>query len=202
MPVDIETELVQLWAGSRVITHKIQSMLPANQNSLTFSSTGLRSGRDNQLAGLAQILQLAQSFTLEIAIKALYRKLNPKSNPEATHDLSKLFDALNKDIKIRLNSGWEKAIVRTPAAQKLTFDEFLNEYRLSFEESRYLYERHRSYIWNSMDFDIAIWLIVGVLVEKQPDGTVLSNLYNTLSKERGGLLDSLEAQPSMGWKGR
>ncbi len=196
MPVDIETELVQLWAGSRVITNNIERLLPADQSSLTFSSTGLRSGRDNQLAGLAQILRLAQSFTLEIAIKALYKKLNPKSNPEETHDLSKLFNALNKDIKARLRSGWLRANDRSPVAQNQTLDEFLNEFSLAFEESRYLYERNRSYTWNSKDFDIAIWLIVAVLIEKQPEGTVLHNLYNTLSEETGGILGSIEAQSS------
>ena len=185
MPVDIETELIQLWAGSRVIANKIKCMLPANQSSLTFSSTGLRSGRDNQLAGLAQILRLAQSFTLEIAIKALYKKLNPKSNPEETHDLSKLFDALNKDTKTRIRSTWLREDGRSPAAQNQTLDEFLSAYSLAFEESRYLYEQNRSYTWDSKDFDIVIWLIVGVLIQKEPDGTVLYNLYSTLSEERG-----------------
>lgn len=194
MPVDIESEVVQLWAGSRVIANKLKHTLPVDQSNLTIASTGLRPGLDNQLAGLAQILQLAQSFTLEIAIKALHKKLSPKSNPEETHDLSKLFDALNKDIKTRLRSRWARAKGRSPTAQKQTLDEFLSEYRLSFEESRYLYERNRSYTWNSKDFDIAVWLIVAILIEKQPEKTVLYNLYNTLSEETGGLLGSIEDQ--------
>ena len=58
MSVDIETEVVQLWAGSRVIADVLKSKLPTPGESLTISSTGLRSGHDNQLAGLSQILNL------------------------------------------------------------------------------------------------------------------------------------------------
>ena len=76
MSVDIEPEVVQLWAGSRVIADVLKSKLLTRGENLTISSIGLRSGHDSQLAGLAQILNLAQSFTLELAIKALYRYLN------------------------------------------------------------------------------------------------------------------------------
>ena len=61
MSVDIETEVVQLWAGSRVIADLLKSKLLARGENLTISSIGLRSDHDNQLAGLAQILNLAQS---------------------------------------------------------------------------------------------------------------------------------------------
>ena len=183
MSVDIETEVVQLWAGSRVIADVLKSKLLTRGESLTISSTGLRSGHDNQLAGLAQILNLAQSFTLELAIKALYRCLNPNSNPENTHDLSRLFNSLHKDVKLRLRSKWERVPGRSDIAQNLTFDAFLTKYSLLFESSRYLYEQGNSYSTNTKDFDIAIWLITEELMNRKPDKTLLYNLFNVLSHE-------------------
>ena len=187
MPVDIETELVQLWAGSRSIAGLLRSKLPAHENRLTISTIGLRPGRDHQIAGLAQILQLSQSFTLEIAIKTLHRNLYSNSNPPNTYDLSKLFNSLHKDVKTRLSSTWEKIGARSLVAQNLTLDEFLKENRLLFEKSRYLYERSNSYTLNTKDFDMAIWVITDELIKWQHDSTVLYNLYNMLSEELGGL---------------
>ena len=184
MSVDIDTEVIQLWAGSRVIADMLKSKFLTRNESLTISSVGLRSGPDNQLAGLAQILNLAQAFTLELAIKALYRELNPKSNPENTHDLLKLFNSLNKKVKSRLRSKWETVPGRSHIAQNLTLDAFLSMYGLLFESSRYLYEQSRSYTTNTRDFDIAIWLITEEIIERKPDKTLLYNLINVLSQER------------------
>ena len=116
MPVDIETEVVQLWAASRVVADTMKSKLPRQPDGLTIPQSGLRSGRDQQLAGLSQILELTRSFTLELAIKALFRRINPKSNPENTHDLQKLFNSLPKDVKNRLNPNppkrWSLALTQ------------------------------------------------------------------------------------------
>ena len=159
MPVDIETELVQMWAGSREVAKVLKERLLAEQGNLTVSSIGLRPGRDHQITGLMQILRLAQSLTLEIAIKALFKTLNPKSNPEHNHDLLTLFQSLNKGVKAKLSSQWQKVEGRSPMTQNLSFEEFLGEHRLTFEESRYLYENSKSYQMNTKDFDIAIGLI-------------------------------------------
>ena len=184
MPVDIETEIIQMWAGSRVIANVLRSNLLTRSENLTISSVGLRSGQDTQLAGLAQILNLSQAFTLELTIKALYRTLNPDSNPENTHDLSKLFNSLSKDIKARLRSRWKKTPGRSHIGQGLTLDDFLGRYSLLFETSRYLFEAGESYSINTKDFDIAIWLIAEELTNRQPDKTLLYNLFNVLSQEQ------------------
>ena len=195
MPVDIETELVQMWAGSRVVAGVMKDKLLASEASLTISTIGLRPGHDHQIAGLAQILHLTQSYTLEVAIKALHKRLNPKSNPEETHDLLRLFDALNKNVKTRLRLEWQKTTGLSTVAKELTLDEFLGKYRLIFEESRYLFEKNRSYTLHTKDFDIAIWVITNELIRRQPDDTVLYNLFNVLSEEKGGLLGSSQARP-------
>ena len=167
MPVDIETEVVQLWAASRVVADSMKSKLPRQPDGLTIPQSGLRSGRDQQLAGLSQILELTRSFTLELAIKALFRRINPKSNPENTHDLQKLFNSLPKDVKNRLNAKWAGANGRSSIARELTLCAFLGEYRLLFEESRYLYERaDRVSHFSSLDFDMAILIVMGELSEK------------------------------------
>ena len=184
MSVDIETEVVQLWAGSRVIAKVLKSRLLARGEKLTISSIGLRSGHDHQLAGLMQILNLAQSFTLELAMKALYRDLNPNSNPENTHELSRLFNSLHKDVKSRLKSKWGKAPGRSHIAQNLTLDAFVARYGKMFETSRYLYEQGDSYSRNTKDFDIAIWLIVEELMRGKPGNTLQYNLFNVLSQEQ------------------
>ena len=184
MPVDIDTEIAQMWAGSRIIADVLKDKLPSTSQSVTIPSTGLRSGYETQLAGLAQVLNLSQAFTLELAIKALYRTLNPGSNPENTHDLSKLFNSLNKDIKARLRSEWAKSPGRSDIGQTLTLDGFLNRYSLLFETSRYLYESSESHSTNSKDFDIAIWLIVAERINRQQDKVLLYNLYNMLVQEQ------------------
>ena len=184
MPVDIETEIAQMWAGSRVIANVLKSNLLTRSENLTISSVGLRSGHDTQLAGLAQILNLSQAFTLELAIKALYRTLNPDSNPENTHDLSKLFNSLSRDIKARLRSRWGKTPGRSHIGLGLTFDEFLGRFSQLFETSRYLFESGESYSINTKDFDIAIWLIAEEVINKQQDKTLLYNLFNVLSQEQ------------------
>ena len=135
MPVDIDTEIAQMWAGSRIIAKMLGDKLSSTSKSVTIPSTGLRSGYETQLAGLAQILNLCQAFTLELAIKALYRSLNPGSNPEHTHDLSKLFASLNKYVKARLRSEWTKSPGRSDVGQTLTLDGFLKRHSLLF---RYL----------------------------------------------------------------
>ena len=173
-----------MWAGSRVIANVLKSNLLTRSENLTISSVGLRSGHDTQLAGLAQILHLSQSFTLELAIKALYRTLNPDGHPENTHDLSKLFNSLNKDIKARLRSKWGKTSGRSHIGQNLTLDAFLDRYSVLFEISRYLYEPRESYSINTKDFDIAIWLITAEMTNRQTDKTLLYNLFNVLSQEQ------------------
>lgn len=183
MPVDIETEIAQMWAGSRAIAGLLKDNLPTRNDSLTISSVGLRSGRDTQIAGLAQILNFSQSFTLELAIKALYMNMNPESNPENTHDLIRLFNSLSKDIKIRLRSKWAKAPGRTHIGKNLSLDEFLKRYSLTFETSRYLYESSKSYSVSTMDFNIAIWIITSELISRQSDKTLLHNIVNMLSHE-------------------
>ena len=185
MPVDIETEVLQLWAASRVVAEVLRTKLPDDQNSLTVSQTGLRSGRDQQMTGLAQSLELSRSFTLELAIKALFRSINPKSNPENTHDLQKLFDSLPKAVKNRLSAKWHATDGRSPLAQQLTLSAFLGEFRLLFEESRYLYEpRDRATGFNSKDFDLAIFFVMEELVKKSSDKTAMWNLLNIFTEEQ------------------
>ena len=192
MPVDIETELVQMWAGSREVAKVLKERLLAEQGNLTVSSIGLRPGRDHQITGLMQILRLAQSLTLEIAIKALFKTLNPESNPGHNHDLLTLFQSLNKGVKAKLSSQRQKAEGRSPMTQNLSFEEFLGEHRLTFEESRYLYENSKSYQMNTKDFDIAIGLIALELARKNTNKTVLYNLFNMLSEEQGGTLGTIQ----------
>ena len=186
MPVDRETELVQLWAGSRGVAKLLKEMLDAEQGSKTIAAAGLRSGRDHQLAGLMQILDLTQSYTLEIAIKALFKSLNPETNPEETHDLQRLFDSLPKDTKRQIESNWLKVGGRSPLAQELKFRDFLEGYALLFEESRYLFEKDRNFTRNTKDFDIAVWVVTATMM-KRPDTTFLFNVFNVLAEEIGGL---------------
>ncbi len=194
MPVDIETEIVQLWAGSQTIGSILGKLLATHQNNLTTSVTGLRSGLEHRIVGLSQIMELSQSFTLEIAIKALYRSLNPNSNPENTHDLLRLFESLGKDVKSRIRSRWQNASGRSAAAQSLSYEEFLGEYRLMFEESRYLYERNRRYSLNFKDFDIAILVIIQELLKRQPDSTLLLNLWSVFREKLDGSLSLVQSQ--------
>ena len=184
MAVDIETEVLQLWAASRTLDSLIQRSLPASNDSLTIPTMGLRSGRDHRLAGLAQLIELSRAFALELAFKALYRAIYPKSNPENTHDLLRLFNSLHRDTKARLKAKWGKIEGRSPLAQNLTLDEFLGEYRLLFDESRYLYEQHRSDTFNSKDFDLIIWIVMEELIGKRSDNVWLYNLFNILKDEQ------------------
>ncbi len=92
--------------------------------------------------------------------------------------------SLNKDIKAHLRAKWGRMPGRTPIVQNLTFDEFLSEYSLLFETSRYLYEARGSYSTNSKDFDIAIWLITEEVANRQTDKTLLYNLFSVLSQEQ------------------
>ena len=186
MAVDIESELAQVWAGSRVIASVLRAKLLSRSEKLTVSSVGLRPGYETQLTGLTQILQLSQAFALELAIKALYRTLNSDSNPENTHDLSRLFNSLSRDTKARLRSKWVKASGRSDIVQDLTLDAFLDKYSLLFETSRYLYEPKGSYSLNTKDFDIAIWLIVSEVINRQTDKTLLYNLSGVLRQEQEG----------------
>ena len=186
MAVDIESELAQVWAGSRVIASVLREKSLSRGDSLTVSTVGLRPGFETQLTGLAQILQISQSFALELAIKALYRTVNCDSNPENTHDLSRLFNSLSRDVKARLRSEWLKASGRGDILQDLSLDAFLDKYSLLFETSRYLYESKGSYSLNTKDFDIAIWLIVSEVINRQSDKTLLYNLFGVLMEEQEG----------------
>ena len=181
MSVDIETEFVQLWAASRTVADTLTRVLPKRSENLTISTIGLRSGRDHRIAGLAQILNIAQAFTLELAIKSLYRSLNPHNNPENTHDLSRLFNSLHKDVKARLRANWKETPGRSQLAKDLTLDEFLATYRSLFDGSRYLYEKTRSYSVNTKDFDLAIWVITAELTKRQPNDILLRNVFNVVS---------------------
>ena len=196
MVVDIETELVQMWAGSREVKKLLEGKLLTEQGKLSISPNGLRAGRDHQVAGLMQILRLSQSLTLEIAFKALYKSLNPESNPGRNHDLFTLFQSLNKGVKYRLCAKWEKAEGRSPMSQNLAFEEFLGEHRLTFEESRYLYENSKSYQLNTRDFDIAIGLTALELANRSTVKTVLYNMFNVWSEEHGGKLGPILDSPT------
>ena len=57
MPVDIDTEIAQMWAGSRIIADVLKDKLPSTSQSVTIPSTGLRSGclTSTTLAGNTQI---------------------------------------------------------------------------------------------------------------------------------------------------
>ena len=184
MSVDIETEVVQLWAAIRVIASVISSKLPSDKGGLTLSTVGLRSRSEHELAGLAQILELSESFALELAIKALYSGINPNDSPRKTHDLLQLFDSLSKDVKTQLNAKWQNADGRSTMAQQLTLNEFLRKYRSLFEDSRYLYEEHKSTSTSSMDFEIALWMILHELIERCPDDTTLPNVLNMLKEDQ------------------
>ena len=185
MAVDIESELAQVWAGSRVIASVLREKSLSRGDSLTVS-TWVASGFETQIDRLAQILQISQSFALELAIKALYRTVNCDSNPENTHDLSRLFNSLSRDVKARLRSEWLKASGRGDILQDLSLDAFLDKYSLLFETSRYLYESKGSYSLNTKDFDIAIWLIVSEVINRQSDKTLLYNLFGVLMEEQEG----------------
>ena len=184
MSVDIETEVWQLWAGIRVISSAIKSRLPEGQHSLTFSTSGQRSGRQHELAGLAQILQLSEAFALELAIKALLREIFPDNNPPKTHDLLGLFEQLPKAVKNRLHARWNDIDGRSPLAQQLAFDAFLGEYRLLFEGARYLYEKRGPKTFNSMDFEIAMLVVMYEISGKRLEGTTLSDLLSIANAGR------------------
>ena len=145
-----------------------------NRVTLRSRQSASRAGADTQPSSV---------LTLELVIKALYRHLNPNSNPESTHNLLRLFNSLHKDVKSRLRSKWERVSGRSSIAQNLTLDAFLYRYGLLFESSRYLYEQGNSYSKNTKDFDIAIWLIAEELVNRKPDKTLLYNLVGVLSHE-------------------
>ena len=184
MSVEIETEVFQLWAGIRVIASAIRSRLPEGQNSLTFSASGSRSSRQHELAGLAQILQLSGAFALELALKALIRQVSPNNNPPKTHDLLRLFEQLPKAVKGHMNARWNDIDGRSPSAQQLSFDEFLGEYRLLFEDARYLYETKGPQKFTSMDFELALLVVMYELGAERSDGTTLSDLLNVAKAGR------------------
>ena len=196
MAVDIETELVQMWAGSRAVADLLTSKLAVDKGQVTIPSIGLRSGKAHQLAGLSQILEQSKSFTLELAIKTLYKSLNPSSNPGKHHNLLMLFRSLNKDIKARLSSQWKKVQGRTAEAELMSFEEFLETHRLMYEESRYLYERSGGRRIQTKDLDMAIWIVVEEVTRQQPDNILLRNLYNMLSEERGGAMGVIGSLPA------
>ena len=185
MPVDIETEVLQLWAAIRVVNGTIKNMLPDGEDSLTIETVGLRPGRHHQIAGLAQILELSQSFTLELAIKALYQLVNPHNSPKKTHDLLELFESLPDDIKAVAESDWRKAEGRSPMAQEQTLREFLGQYRRLFEESRYLFEKNRSRTFHSKDFETVLGIMVAELFKRSPNNIGLNNLLNIKREEQG-----------------
>lgn len=186
MAVDIETEVLQLWAASRMLDNVTRGLWSRNDQSLTNSTRGLRSGRDHQLAGLVQILELSRAFTLELALKALYRAMYPESNPENTHDLLKLFNSLHRDTKAHFRANWGKIEGRSPLARQLTLDEFLGEYRRLFDESRYLYERNRSHTFVSRDFDFIIWMVLDELIRQRQDEIALHNWLSIMYQEQMG----------------
>ena len=76
----------------------------------------------------------------------------------------------------------------------MTFEDFLDIHRLLFEQSRYLYERTGDRNLQTKDFDMAIWIVVEEITRQQPDNTVLYNLYNMLSEERGGAMGVLDSR--------
>ena len=180
MAVDIETEILQIWAAIRVIATTIRNKLPQDEGSLTFAALGSRSGREHELAGLQQILKLSESFALELAIKALYKEEVPNHNPAKTHDLLQLFNSLPRLVKARLNAKWNNTNDRSVLAQQLTLDEFLGEHRKLFEDSRYLYEKSTSGQFSSMDFELALWVVVHEIIEKRPNDEVLVELLKIL----------------------
>ena len=74
---------------------------------------------------------------------------------------------------------------RSSIARELTLCAFLGEYRLLFEESRYLYERaDRVSHFSSLDFDMAILIVMGELTEKNSDKTTMWNILNFVTYER------------------
>ena len=132
-----------------------------------------------------QILDMTQSYTLEIAIKALFKNLNPESNHEETHNLGRLFDSLPRATKRQIESNWLKGGGRSPTAEDLKFRDFLDSYALLFEESRYLFEQDRNFTRNTKDFDMAIWAVVRTMM-KRSDMTFRYNLLNMAAEELGG----------------
>lgn len=190
MAVDIGVEIVQLMAASREINNLLRRKLLQREGGQSIESTGLRAGLDHQIAGLLQMLRISQSYTLEIAIKALFKDLNPGINPQGTHDLLDLFNSLNRNVKNKLRAKWLKASGRSEFAQSLTLDDFLETYRSIFEDSRYLYEESPSYKMNTNDFNVSTWVFVEELTRQNK--MILYNLLNILEQEQGGgLLKSI-----------
>ena len=184
MPVDIETEVVQLWAASRVVADTMKSKLPREPDGLTIPQSGLRSGRDQQLAGLSQILELTRSFTLELAIKALFRRINRKAIPRI-HTTSRSYSI---PCPRRQESAKRKMGRRERSqldSQRADLVRSFGGISPPFEESRYLYERaDRVSHFSSLDFDMAILIVMEELTKKNSDKTTMRNILNFVTYER------------------
>ncbi len=86
MPTDLRTEVIQLLAGTEAITDQVSRKIRAHNSSLTFSQSGVRTGEEHEIAGLAQVLQMTQAYLLEIALKLLHRLALGNEDPRKTHD--------------------------------------------------------------------------------------------------------------------
>ena len=87
-------------------------------------------------------------------------------------------------MKNRLNARWNDIDGRSLLAQQSAFDAFLGEYRLLFEGARYLHEKKGPKQFNSMDFEIAMLVVMYELSGQRLEGTTLSDFLSIANAGR------------------
>ena len=182
MSTDIDTQLFQLWAGTRALVETINAKLP-DHRPFTMSSIGERPGYEHELAGLAQIVRVAQAFTLELSLKALHQRLYPERSALRTHDLVTLFDGLTSEVKDHVREKWATYDRSFASVDFATIDAFLSHHRRSFERVRYEFENSSDFQWDTKLFDLAIYLLVTSISVRDPSGLNLQNLANVLARD-------------------
>ncbi len=134
---------LELYVALKGLVNQVSQRTTAG--SLTISTIGNRTGREQEIIGLSHIIYTMFPFAIEVALKSLKRNLSDQGTYDHRHELDDLFFSLTDDAK-DINDAkkaqgeardcWE-SLKGKGTKHDGTLDEFLKEHRKDFVDNRY-----------------------------------------------------------------
>ena len=170
--------------GSALLWLREQLQQQIGPGVLSISLSGTRTGKEQQILGISQILLVMFPFAIELALKSLWDCFHEGGTYERRHDLNILFQSLDKDAidasgarqaQQEARDLWIEFQNEEKIHYAGTLDEFLTAHARDFVETRYYYQTPGEYL-QIEDLATCFYCIIYPLAAR--DRGTFSNLVN------------------------
>ena len=167
--------------GSALLWLREQLLQQIGPGVLSISLSGTRTGKEQQILGISQILLVMFPFAIELALKSLWDCFHEDGTYERRHDLNILFRSLDQDA---IDASGARQAQREARALWIEFqnekkihyagtlDEFLSAHARDFVETRYYAQTLGEYV-QIEDLAICFYCVVYPLAAR--DRATFSN---------------------------